>query len=287
MGAAQRKIEGEVTRVLYDHECKVLERGHDGAGHQTIVFLRHDQRVVFHYANTICLNGHSLKNVIARLRRIIREIPEPPPMPVVILPPEVDAEKAMEALPVAPPPTPPNPKRMTKERRKELAKIYLSLGSLELTSAKTGVEQGKLSILIFSQRGQAAEHLHREINKAKMEASRKLREAANSVEVDKPMKGQIELVRWVPRSRERVLNGIPKAIPHLASFEKRCEIAYLFARGSKSVPQLALSTGRPEGSINGFLRKEFGLPPASKRKRFTIAQLEERIRAAINRKMNE
>jgi hypothetical protein len=63
---------------------------------------------------------------------------------------------------------------MTAERRRELAKFYLTHPLVE-TAGRFNVTPDKAREIILSQRGQAADKLKREANVARMEAARRTR----------------------------------------------------------------------------------------------------------------
>jgi hypothetical protein len=201
MGAAARELEREVMAVLHGAGAKVLGKGKDGAGHPTVTFEVHRQELLFHYPCTPVLNGHGLKNVTARLRRIIREVPQPPPVLVSELKPLLAAVVSIPER--APPPTPPNPTRLTIQRRREIAKRYLSLGSLDALKGETGLPFNKLTPLILGSGGEAARRLRIEqnVNKAKRAKKSRERAAAMIKTIAAPAAPAIKLPKPIPAMR--------------------------------------------------------------------------------------
>jgi hypothetical protein len=167
MSVAARELQAEVLSILSGTGCKVLNKGLDGAGHQKITFLVNEHERTFHYPHTMHLNGRNRRNVAARLRRLIREAP---PAPTPAPAPAPDQYKTT-SLPAAKPP------RVTAARRREIAKRYLKVRSLDVLMEETGLERHKLHILLNSAGGEPQRMFRRDLNKAAAERAKTIREA--------------------------------------------------------------------------------------------------------------
>ena len=179
MSQAQRELERHITAEVIALGARPITKGYDGAGHQTITFECHGQQHIFHYPCTTTMNGHARKNIVADLRRRVRAIPPPPPRPPEAAPPVSPSQ--IETRSVLPPPaTPPRADRMTHEKRKEIAKRYLALPSVDALLEEYPMARAKLETLLLSQRGQAADKFKVERNKKRMEAARLLRGSTNT-----------------------------------------------------------------------------------------------------------
>lgn len=174
MSQAQREIQADVIRVLTDAGAKLLAKGMDGSGHQTVTFTYNGHEAIFHYPCTGKLNGHSRRNVAARIKRMIREMPPPLPAPVISAPePEKVLPPVAAAIIPARRPTP--PKLSNGERRKLIAKRYLALRCLDKLDEEFKLGKASLQTTILSQRGQAAEVLRRDLNTARMKPRQRRR----------------------------------------------------------------------------------------------------------------
>lgn len=160
MGLASRELDSEVMGILSETGCHVIGKGRDGAGHQTVTFEVGTIRRTFHYGVNGRLNGHSRRNVTARLRRIVRETreTEKPPAPVTPI-----AVKPAEP-PAVKPPAPAKSKTMT---RAQLAKRYVALRSIEKLAAEVGITASKLYNQMIAAGGQASELARAERSRAR------------------------------------------------------------------------------------------------------------------------
>jgi hypothetical protein len=219
MGAAARELEREVMVVLHNSGAKVLDKGKDGAGHQTVTFEVNRTQLLFHYPCTPVLNGHGLKNITSRLRRIIREVP-PPPIIVTDKPPTLTAVVSIPELPA--PPTPPSPTRLTAYRRREIAKRYLSLGSIDALKSETGLPFKKLVPMILGANGEAARRLRIEQNIQKAKRAKATREkAAALIESVTPPAPLLKLPKPIPAKRGPGADNTPRNIQIARLFWKR------------------------------------------------------------------
>lgn len=191
MSAAGRKLEVDVARTLVGAGGIITAKSVDGAGHQVIAYQLNDREQDFHYSTSTRLNGCGSRNTLARLRREIRELAALPPLPSPIVEaPQLsvmmpEPAPILAALPQA---TPPNTKRLTKERRKEIAKRYLALPSFAALLGETGIERSKLQTLLLSHRGAPADKLRKELNQIKAEAARRLRTGGDYPKRGRPAK---------------------------------------------------------------------------------------------------
>lgn len=160
-------------RVLHAEGCRVLEKGRDGAGHQTVTFQANAQTIKFHFPNTGKMNGHTRRNVTARLRRMIREVPPLPEQPEPVEAPQEAVEQLV--VPITPPTPPIASKRLTRDRRREIAKRYLALGSIEQTSEEFDLPETKLITVLMADSGEARRRVKIELNVRKAEAAKRLR----------------------------------------------------------------------------------------------------------------
>lgn len=76
---ATSEIRRDVVRLLEDNGITGVEFDKDGAGHQVVKFRCGRRTMTFHFPSTGRMNGHSRMNVIARLKRQLREVAPPPP----------------------------------------------------------------------------------------------------------------------------------------------------------------------------------------------------------------
>lgn len=67
------EIRKDVLRTLEDLGASDICFGRDGASHQTATFKCHDKTLHFHFPSTGRMRGCSYNNVLARLKRIVRE----------------------------------------------------------------------------------------------------------------------------------------------------------------------------------------------------------------------
>lgn len=175
MSAKARQYEAELSRIVIDSGAKIVDRGMDGAGHRTLTVGMNGHRRLFHYPSTGRMCGHGILNTKARLRRILREIPDPlpaesppplaaaptKPVPVPITPKPQETTSAMPAR---------RPRRFSKEHRKEIAKRYLALPSLDALLKEFKLTRAIAETMLMSGRGQAADKL-----RAERERERQLR----------------------------------------------------------------------------------------------------------------
>lgn len=185
--AAQRKIDGEVAKAIFDSGAKLIGKHVDGGGHMVVTFEIDGKTKDYHYAHSSKGNGRALMNTVSRLKRIIREV-QALPRPQVAAPPVPAApEPAHEAAIYIPaPPTPPKSDRLCKARRKAIAKRYLTLPSLDALLAEFNITRCVAETLLRSSKGQAADKLKREQQAARMAAARLLRSVTHTPEPVKP-----------------------------------------------------------------------------------------------------
>lgn len=155
--ATMREFEAKVSRVIIDAGATIIEKGSTNGGHNRIVFERGGEQRTYHYARTPS-DHRAGKNFLADVRRMIRELPEttaPVPRPAVK---SVAAKKA----PAGARPPQPATKKLTAQRRKDIAKRYLLADNLAQLCHAEKLDQVQAEIVIFGQKGQAAEKLTKE-----------------------------------------------------------------------------------------------------------------------------
>lgn len=183
--AAQRQLDADIIKTIVAAGAKVVGKRVDGAGHMVVSFEHNGWPKDYHYAHSTQANGCARLNTVTRLRRIIREMPsEPPPRPQVAAPPVPGRPEPKHdaAIYMPAPATPPKSDRLTKARRKEIAKRYLSLPSLDALLTEFSITRAVAETLLLSAKGQAADKLKREKQAARMTAARVLREVTKTPE---------------------------------------------------------------------------------------------------------
>lgn len=181
MSAKARQYEAELSKIVLSHGARIVQRGKDGAGHNTITVGLNEHTRLFHFPSTSA-GGRNLLNSKARLKRILREIPAPVERGAVpverIAVPLAAAAPADQTPSLITPKSEPSPlatpqsKRLTAERRKEIAKRYLALPSLDDLMKEFDLPRARAENLLMSQRGQAADKLKVEKQRQRQELRR-------------------------------------------------------------------------------------------------------------------
>lgn len=182
MGIAARQIEQRVVATLLEAGARLVGKTIDGSGHQVVTYRYNGHEQVFHFPHSSKLNGCGPKNIIARLRRMIRETP--PPL-VVSLPLPVIKSNTPESLSgvfgdFIPPVTPKRP-RLTRERRREIAKRYLSLRCISALAGEFKLTFDKTCNVLLSHGGDVRVLTSRELNKRRQIAAQKSRKSSMPV----------------------------------------------------------------------------------------------------------
>lgn len=167
--------------ILYTSGAKVLQKGTDGAGHRTVTFQLHEAEMKFHFPSSpVC---RTRANCVARLRRIIREIPvlTPPPTASITTDAPPAANNDMIAAPPVPAPTPPKANRLTAARRREIAKRYVVLRDFDKLLDETDIARHKLHILLNSAGGDPQLLYRRDLNAKRSTAPKQPKKARTMV----------------------------------------------------------------------------------------------------------
>lgn len=239
MSVAEREMKREVMAVLHASGCHIISEGHDGAGHRTVTFEHHAQRKTFHYPSTGRANGHTRRNTASRLKRVIREIPPAPPKPATLT-----HRPQVAAPPVSPLPHP----RLTATRRREIAKRYLELRSIEKLVDETGVPLHKLHILLNAAGGEPQRIYRRDLNKQRSEMARQRRAPETPIVLKKAAAAALT----APQFAKTRLRGV-------AAMKRNIEIAKLVYQKKMSPEVVAHQFGMNVAYVAKIAQNHFPL----------------------------
>lgn len=237
MSAKTRQYEAELSKIVFESGAKIVDRGKDGSGHNTITVGLNGQRRTFHFASTGTSRGHGILNTKQRLKRLIKEMPAPVEQPAVPLPetsaPEQDAYLITPSAPSAP-----EKRRLSRERRKEIAKRYLAVRSLDDLLKEFDLPRHRAENLLLSLRGQAAAKLRSEKQRERM-ARRTVSDPVVAVPMPPPRPAATPvMVQRGPRRRIELTD------------KQRRELARMYFTEGKSAKEVGLHFGISAGSVS-------------------------------------